>query len=82
MARRAIDQMAKYMSVWFYNLYVTFNINCFVLGGGLLGLGDKLFVPVRRQFDEYNRNDKPVYFKHAELGADTGILGAAELLFQ
>jgi glucokinase len=32
-------------------------------------------------FDQYNKNDMPVYFKEAELGDDFGIIGAAELLF-
>lgn len=80
-AIRAIDQMAKYMGVWTYNLYITLNINCFVFGGGLLKMGDKLFKHMRQQFDEYNHNDMPVYFKKAELGDDFGIVGAAELLF-
>jgi glucokinase len=81
LAIRALNQMAAYMGLWFFNLYVTFNINCFVLGGGLLKLGERLFGPVRRIFDEYNHNELPVYFKNAELGDRTGIIGAAELIF-
>lgn len=77
----AIDQMAKYMAVWLYNLYSTLNINCFVLGGGLLNIGDKLFNPVKNMFNDLNHCDLPVYFKKAELGDDFGIVGAAELLF-
>lgn len=77
----AIDQMAKYMAVWLYNLYSALNINCFVLGGGLLNIGDKLFDPVKSMFNDLNHCDLPVYFKEAELGDDFGIVGAAELLF-
>jgi glucokinase len=78
--------MASYLGLWFFNLYLTFNINCFVLGGGLLKLGDRLLGPVRRIFDEYNRQgglplDLPVYFKTAELGDQVGVIGAAELIF-
>jgi glucokinase len=75
-----VAQMAKYMAVWLYNLYESFNINCFVFGGGLLKFGDRLFPEVRRQFDAYNQSDLPVYFKNAELTEDFGIVGAMELL--
>jgi glucokinase len=87
LAVRAMNQMTKYLGLWFFNLYVTFNINCFVLGGGLVKMGEKLLGPVRRVFDEYNRNGAPegfdmsVYFKNAELGDRVGIVGAAELIF-
>lgn len=76
----AVAQMAKYMAVWLYNLYVSFNINCFVFGGGLLKFGDRLFPAVRAQFDAYNQSDLPVHFKNAELTEDFGIVGAMELL--
>ncbi|MDR3171429.1 MAG: ROK family protein [Treponema sp.] len=81
LAIKALNQMATYLGIWFFNLYVTFNIDCFVLGGGLLKMGEKLLAPVRRTFDQYNRNDMPVYFKTAELGNHFGIIGAAELIF-
>lgn len=82
LAVRALDQMARYMGLWFFNLYVTFNIDCFVLGGGLLNMGDRLLGPVRKIFDSYNRNDMPVYFKPAELTDRFGMIGAAELIFE
>ena len=82
MARSAIDQMARYLALWIYNVYVLLNINCYVFGGGLLNLGDRLFPKVRAYFDQYNDNDAPVYFRQAELGDDFGIIGAAELMFQ
>ena len=82
MAQKAVDQMARYMAVWLFNLYVTLNINCFVFGGGLLGMGDKLFGTLRRYFDAYNQDEMhPVHFRTAELGEDYGIIGASELLF-
>lgn len=81
MAQKAVEQMAQYMGVWLYNLYLILNINCFVLGGGLLNFGDRLFKRVREIFDEYNQDDMPVYIKYAKLGDDFGIIGAAELLF-
>jgi glucokinase len=90
LAVRAIDQMVLYLGVWTYNLYVTFNINCFVFGGGLIKMGRglskegderDLLGRMKEIFDGYNKNDMPVYFKEAELGDDFGIIGAAELLF-
>jgi glucokinase len=90
LARRAYEQMVKYLGLWIYNLYVTLNINCFVFGGGLLKLGRQLMnggkettilEDMKVVFDKYNKNDMPVYFKEAELEDDFGIIGAAELLF-
>ena len=43
MALRALDQMALYLGVWVFNLYITLNINCFVFGGGLVNMGELLF---------------------------------------
>ena len=80
MAAKALNQMTRWLGVWFFNLYVTFNVNCFVVGGGLVNMGDKLLAPIRRVFDEYNHDIRPVYFKTAECGDKCGILGAAELV--
>jgi len=82
MAQRAVEQMAQFIAVWLYNMYLILNINCFVFSGGLLEMGDKLFKRVRELFDQYNKNEYPVTFLKAKLGADTGIIGAMELLFQ
>ena len=81
LALRAIAQMVKLLGVWTYNLYVTFNINCFVFGGGLLKMFQQLkgfkltsgenaaglLDAVKEVFDGYNKNSLPVYFKEAEL---------------
>jgi len=79
LARRAVEQMARFLAVWLYNLYVTLNINFYVLGGGLLSMGDKLLVRTRQLFDEYNKDSPPVFFRKAALGSDFGIIGGAEL---
>ena len=97
LARRAVAQMVKYLGIWTYNLYLAFNIDCFVFGGGLLklfrdlkdggpGKSGGLLSAMKEVFDDYNRNSMPVYFREAELsnnmsGDDFGIIGAAELLF-
>jgi glucokinase len=88
LAVRAIEQMTKFLGIWTYNLYVTLNINCFVFGGGLVKMGrafaekgGTLLDRMKAVFDTYNGNDMPVYFKETELGDDSGIIGASELLF-
>lgn len=82
MAKKAVEQMAQFMAVWLYDMYLILNINCFVFSGGLLEMGDKLFIRVQELFNDYNKNEYPVTFLKAELGADTGIVGAMELLFE
>ena len=86
LARRAIEQIIKTLGVWTFNLYVTFNINCFVFGGGLLKMfrglkwngtavsySQGLLGAVKEIFDTYNNNSMPVYFKEAELSnTETG----------
>jgi glucokinase len=81
MAIKALTQMIHWLGVWFYNLYVSYNVNCFVLGGGLVNMGEKLLGPIRCVFDEYNHDERPVYFKTAQCGENCGILGAAELVY-
>ena len=82
MAVKAMNQMIHWLGVWFFNLYVSCNVNCFVVGGGLVNMGDKLLGPIRRVFDGYNHDvQRPVYFKTAECGEDSGILGAGELVY-
>ncbi|MDL2206446.1 ROK family protein [Eubacteriales bacterium OttesenSCG-928-N13] len=76
----AREHMAYYAGVWLFNLYQIFNINCFVLGGGLLAFGRPWLDRIEQVFWQYNKNPLPVHFKTAELGRDTGIIGAAELV--
>ena len=81
MARKAVEQMAQYMAIWLFDVYTLLNINCFVFSGGLLKMGDKLFQRVKDMFNQYHTNDFPVYFYETELGMDSGLIGAVELLF-
>ena len=81
MALRALDQMALYLGVWVFNLYITLNINCFVFGGGLVNMGELLFGRVRQVFDSYCHTEEPVEFLFAQCGQEAGLLGALELLF-
>jgi glucokinase len=76
----AVEHMAHYLALWLYNLYQVLNINLYVFGGGLTHFGDALFDRVRDEFNRYNRIDQPVYFRLAELGDDSGIIGASEMV--
>ncbi|MCL2034939.1 MAG: ROK family protein [Oscillospiraceae bacterium] len=80
LAVKIIEQMAHYLALCVYNIYQVLNIDTFVFGGGLAGLGDVLFGRVRTQFDQYNRLPMPVHFKMAELKKDFGVIGAAEFI--
>ena len=75
-----LDQMAHYIALCCFNVYLLLNVNLFVFGGGLTNLGPALFDRVRAEFDRYNHVPKPVDFQIAELKQDFGIIGAAELV--
>ncbi|MDL2217487.1 ROK family protein [Christensenellaceae bacterium OttesenSCG-928-M15] len=80
LATKAIDQMALYLGIWLYNVYLSFNIDYIVLGGGLLRMGRKLTGRIRKVFDTYNHGSEPVRIVNAQHGDDRGIIGAMLLL--
>ena len=80
-AIRAVEQMAHYLSIWIFNVYMLLNIDCIVFSGGLLAMGDKLFGRMKEEFERYHTNEFPVEFFQTELGSDSGLIGAVELLF-
>ncbi len=73
--------MVKYMSIWLFDVYMLLNIDCIVLSGGLLAMGDKLIKKVEEQFRRYQTTEFDVQFYQTELGTDSGLTGAVELLF-
>lgn len=81
LAIRALDQMVHYLTIWIFNVYMLLNIDCFVFAGGLLAMGDKLIGRVIREFETYHTNGFPVEFYTSQLGSDSGLIGAMELLF-
>jgi len=80
LAIKLIADMAHYLAYCTFNMYQILNINTFVFGGGLTGLGDALFDRVKEEFNKYYHIKFPVHFKMAELKEDIGIIGAAEFL--
>lgn len=81
MAIKAVEHMVKYMSIWLFDVYMLLNIDCIVLSGGLLAMGDKLIKKVEEQFRRYQTTEFDVQFYQTELGADSGLIGAVKLLF-
>lgn len=79
-AQEEIAHMAHYLAVCVYNIYQLLNINVFVFGGGLTNFGERLFGPMREEFDRYDQIKMPVEFRFAQLKQNFGIIGAAELL--
>lgn len=80
-AIRAVKQMAHYLAIWIFDVYMLLNIDCIVFSGGLLAMGDKLFGQMKEEFEQYHTNEFPVEFFKTELGSDSGLIGAVELLF-
>lgn len=80
LAVRAVGQMAHYMAMWIFNVYMLLNVDCIVFSGGLLAMGEKLFGKMREEFESCHTNGFPVEFKFTELGEDSGLIGAACLL--
>ncbi len=82
LAAELVDQMGYYLGIYIYNFFVSVNMNCYVLGGGMiLHFGDPLMRRIRDTFDRYNHYEgQDVTIKYAELKEDVGIIGAGELL--
>ena len=79
LAEELIARTAYYLGIGLANLVNIFNPEVIVIGGGLSNIGDRLLEPA---FEEAGRRAfKPPYravrFARAELGRNSGVLGAA-----
>ncbi|RJQ50274.1 MAG: ROK family protein [Nitrospiraceae bacterium] len=83
-ACRIIDEALFYLGIGIGNLITAFSPETVILGGGLTGAGDRLFVRVREIVKERVKlvpvNKIPIV--PAGLGESAGIVGAASLLLQ
>lgn len=79
LAIRAINQMAHYLAIWIFDVYMLLNIDCIVFSGGLMAMGDRLKKKMREEFDRFHTNGFPVYFYDTQLGEDSCLIGAMEL---
>ena len=75
-------QFGWWLALGLANLANVFDVQCFVLGGGLVSAGDVLFDPVRTAFAELVEAVQyrpPIEIIPAELGERAGAIGAALL---
>lgn len=86
LAGQLMDQLIYYASLHIYNLFIAFNINCYVCGGGLVNMGDFFLERIQKEVDSLNKQEnQQVYIKKAMLSRDSGLLGcglALELALQ
>ena len=81
LAERLMDQLIYYNALHIYNLFIAFNINCYVCGGGLLNMGEFFLEEIQKRVDLLNKQkNQKIYIKAAELGGDNGIIGCAVAL--
>jgi glucokinase len=79
LARKLIAETARYLGIGFGSLINIFNPELIVIGGGLSKMGDILLKPAIREAGKRSYHDifKTVRFVTAELGDNSGVLGAA-----
>ena len=84
LAEELIAQTGYYVGVGLTNLINIFNPELIVIGGGLSNIGDMLFDPAFRVAREraYKETFRAVRFAAAELGRNSGVLGAAVFALQ
>lgn len=84
LAKEVIAQIGYYVGVGLANLINIFNPELIVIGGGLSNIGDMLFEPAFKVAGEraYKEAFQAVRFASAELGRNSGVLGAAAFALQ
>ena len=76
LAEKLMSQMIYYSALHIYNLFIAFNINCYVCGGGLTNMGDFFLERIQEEADRLNKQEnQQIYIKKAALGGDNGLLG-------
>ncbi len=75
---------AHMIGIGVYNIFQMLNPEAVIIGGGLMNLGEEYMAEVRRTFHAYVRNMMydPMEILLAELGADSGLIGAAALILE
>jgi glucokinase len=84
LAKELIAQTGYYVGVGLANLINIFNPELIVIGGGLSNMGDMLLEPAFKVAGEraYGEAFQAVRFASAELGRNSGVLGAAAFALQ
>jgi len=84
LAKELIARTGYYVGVGLANLINIFNPELIVIGGGLSNIGDMLLEPAFKTAGEraYKEAFQAVRFAYAELGRNSGVLGAAAFALQ
>lgn len=79
LAKKLIARNAYYLGVGLANLINIFNPEVIVIGGGLSNIGDMLLLPAYEEAGRraFKRPFQDTRFARAELGGDSGVIGAA-----
>lgn len=81
LSEKLVNQLLYYSSLHIYNLFIAFNINCYVCGGGLTNMGSFFLEAIQQQVDSFNKQkNQKIYIKKAGLGSDNGLLGCGAAL--
>lgn len=82
LAIEIVNRGAEYLGRMFHSLNMIFDINVFVLGGGVTQLGKKFMDRIVAAYRHYSLMDQkyPAHFLPAALGNDAGLIGAALLV--
>lgn len=83
-ALAVINEYADYLGIMLYNVFQIFNPSAIVLGGGLMNWEFGYFERMRGKFDALAGDmlHEPIAIVKAEIGAASGVLGAAMLLLE
>jgi len=84
LALEVISKAATYLGVGMVNLANIFNPEMIIVGGGVAKMGELLLEPARRVVQEraFKLPAKAVRIVPAQLGDDSGLVGAAVFAFQ
>jgi glucokinase len=79
LAKELVAETARYLAMGFGNLINIFNPESIVVGGGLSKMGQILLTPAFKQAADWCYEDayEETRFAQAELGENSGVLGAA-----
>jgi glucokinase len=82
LAIEIVNRGAEYLGRMFHSLNMIFDINVFVIGGGVTQLGKKFMDRIVASYRHYSLMDQkyPARFLPAALGNDAGLIGAALLV--
>lgn len=81
LCEKLINQLLFFASLHIYNLFIAFNINCYVCGGGLTNMGDFLLDEIQKRVDTLNKQkNQQIYIRKAHFNGDNGLIGCGVAL--